>query len=225
MTNMPIQYLQIPHGLSQQDWRGNESFTNVYSFPPYPLTPYPTVPETGDWSPTPLETWDNLVHPTESEAKRRISTHFSTPSPSDLSHSSPISSLDVSSVELQRVLDSLLDQVDWLEVAVKVAEDRAPSIYCNAIEKILLAHIHQLVKAEDKGDDAVEFENGNDEKEYVYVYESDDEDEDEDRSEAPKESDDENGNGDEDEDEYKDDDEYLEGDKDENEEDNVYDSV
>ena len=46
------------------------------------------------------------------------------------------------------MLDSLLDQVDWLEVTSKVAKNRAPFIYCNAVEKILLGHIYQLVKAE-----------------------------------------------------------------------------
>jgi len=219
MTNMPSQYLQIPSDLSQQDSHGNESFTDVYSFPPYPLTPYPTIPETKDWSPFALETWDNLVHTTELEAERRVRTHFYAPSPSDLCYSSPTSSLEISSTELQRVLDSLLDQVDWLKVAVRVAEHRAPSIYCNAIEKILLAHIHRLVKTEGEGEDAANFGNGNDDKEYVYVYESDDEDEV--RSEASRESEDEDGDGDED----------MEGDDEDSDdgmdddEDNVYDSI
>jgi len=228
---MPSQYLQIPSDLSQQDSHGNESFTDAYSFPPYPLTPYPTIPETKDWSPFALETRDNLVHTTEPEAERRVRTHFYASSPSDLCHSSPTSSLKISSTELQRVLDSLLDQVDWLEVAVRVAEHRAPSIYCNAIEKILLAHIHRLVKTEGEGEDAANFSNGSDDEEYVYVYESDDEDEV--RSEAPRESEDEDGDGDEDgdedmegdEDEQDDEDSDDGMDDDEYDEDNVYDSI
>lgn len=51
--------------------------------------------------------------------------------------------MNLSSLELQRVLGSLLDQVDWLEVAVKVAKHRVASVYCNAIEKILLAQTCQ----------------------------------------------------------------------------------
>ena len=74
------------------------------------------------------------------------------------------------------MLDSLLDQVDWLEVAIKVAKNRAPSFYRNTIEQILLAHIYKLVKAEGEGNDAGGFESGNDEKDYIHVYE-DDEDE------------------------------------------------
>ena len=105
----------------------------------------------------------------------------------------------------QRVLNSLLDQVDWLEMAVRVTENRAPSLYCNAVQKILQAHIYRLVKAEDA--DAGNFENGNNDKEYVYVYESDDEDEV--RSGAARESED----GDRDDNE--DDDEDMEGDEDE----------
>ena len=47
-------------------------------------------------------------------------------------------------MELQRVLDSLLDQVDWLEVAVKVAKHRAPLVSCNAIKKSWYKYINLL---------------------------------------------------------------------------------
>ncbi len=211
ITNMPIQYLQTPSHLSQQDSHGHESFPNTYSFPPYPLTPYPTGPETEDWSPFPFKTWDNPVNTTDHEAERRARTSFNAPSTSGLCYSSPTPSLNISSTELQRVLDSLLDQTDWLEVTVKVARNRAPSIYYNAIEKILLAHIYQLVKIEGEDDDAAQFENGNDDKNYVPVHEGDDEEEDVDGSELAWESDDEDGDSDED----GDDDEDMEEDKDE----------
>jgi len=223
MTNMPI--YQTPSGLSPQDPHGNGSFPNDYSLPHYPLTPYPVVPETRGWSPSAPRTWDNLVYTTELEAKRRARTHFHAPSASGLCHSSPTLPLKISSTELQRMLDSLLDQIDWLEVAVKVAKNRAPSVYCDVIEKILLAHIYQLVKVEGEGDDAAEFENGNNDKELMYVHEGDER---EDSSEAPRESEDEDG----DDDEY--DDKDMEGDDEEDdnemddgeyEEDNEYTSV
>ncbi len=208
MSNMPIQYLQTP----EQDSHGHQSFTNAYSFPPYPLTPYPTIPETEEWSPFPFETWVNPVH----EAERRARTSFNAPLTSNLCHSSPTPSLNISSTELQRVLDSLLDQVDWLEVAGKVARNRAPSIYYNAIEKILLAHIYQLMKIEGEDDDAAQLENGNEDENYVYK--GDKEEEGEDGSEPARESEDEDGDGNEDKDSK---DEDMEGHKDEDEDDNM----
>lgn len=108
--------------------------------------------------------------------------------------------------------DSLLDQVDWLEVAIKVAKNRAPSVYCKTIEQILLAHIYQLVKAEGEGNDVGGFESGNDEKDYVHVYEGD-EDEDKDSSEFGRKSEDE------------DDDEEDEMNEDESDEDSECDGV
>ena len=126
------------------------------------------------------------------------------------------------------MLDSLLDQVDWLEVAIKVAKKRAPSVYCNAIEQILLAHIYQLVKAEGEGDDLVGFESGNDEKNYVHVFEND---EDEGSSEFARKSEDEDGDYDGNDDEHmkedkdEDDDEDDKLDEDKSDEDSEYDTV
>ncbi|KAL2040403.1 hypothetical protein N7G274_006846 [Stereocaulon virgatum] len=193
---MPVHYLQTSSSLSREDSPRNEAY----------LTPYPTVPEPRDCSPSAIGTWDNLVHTAEPEAKQ---THFYASSASGLCHSSPTPSLNILSTELQRVLDSLLDQVDWLEVAIKVAKSRAPSIYCQAIEQILLAQIYQLVKAEG-GDDSVGFKNGNDEKDYTHEYEGDDEDEDKDSSEFVRQSEDEDGDYDED----GDNDRHIEEDKD-----------
>ncbi len=205
MSKMPIQYLQTP----EQDSHGHQSFTNAYSFPPYPLTPYPTIPETEEWSPFPFKTWVHPVH----EAERRVRTSVNAPSTSGLCHSSPTPSLNISSTELQRVLDSLLDQVDWLEVAAKVARNRAPSIYYNAIEKILLAHIYQLMKIEGEDDDAAQFKNGNEDENYVYK--GDDEEEVEDGGEPARESEDEDGDSD----EGGDDDEDMHDDADEEDKD------
>ena len=113
---------------------------------------------------------------TESDANARPETQDYMLSSATLCCSSLNLSLDISSTELQRVLKSLLDQVDWLEVAVKVAKNWALSVYCSAIEKILLTHIYHLAKAEDKLDEASQFENidGNEE----HIYEGDYEDED-----------------------------------------------
>ena len=76
--------------------------------------------------------------------------------------------LNISSTELQRALDSLLDQVNWLEVATDVAKNRAPFVYCNAIEKILLAHIYQLVKAENQDGKVSQLRSGKKDKVYIY---------------------------------------------------------
>lgn len=61
---------------------------------------------------------------------------------------------------------------------MKVAKHRASSVYCNAIEKIVLAQIYQLVKTEGEGDDVSKLKNGNDDKEHVCMDEGVDEDED-----------------------------------------------
>ena len=122
----------------------------------YPLTPYPTLYKTNKRSFSAFETDGNIMPTTEYETKRRErnsgSYHhfFNAPSSSSLCHSPPTPSLNVSSTELKRVLESIFNQVDWLEVALAVAKNRAPSIYCEVIEKILQAQIHQLVKAEVK---------------------------------------------------------------------------
>lgn len=210
MANMPIQYLQTP----EQDSHGHQSFTNAYSFPPYSLTPYSTTLETEEWSSFSFETWVNSVH----EVERRAETSFNAPSASSLCHSSSTSSLNISSIELQRVLDSLLNQVDWLKVIEKVARNRAASIYYNAIKNILLAHIYQLVKIEGEDDDAARLENGNEDENYVY--EGDDEEEGENESEPISESEDKDEDGDEDEDEDGKN-EDMEGDEDEDENDNM----
>lgn len=211
MTNMPIQFLQSPSSLSQEDSPRTESFPHPYSLPAYPLTPYPIVPESRNHSPSALMAWDNLVHTTEYEANQ---THFYAPSASGLCHSSPTPSLNVSSTELQRVLDALLDQIDWLKVAIKVAKNRAPSIYCNAVEQILLAHIYQLVKAEGEGDYAVGFERVENEKDLAHVSGRDNDDEDDNSSRCAGKSEDEDGGYDGDDDEYMDDDKDEDEDKD-----------
>ena len=208
MDHLDMPIYQTPSDLSRQDPHENESFTSAYSLPHYPLTPYPIVPETRDWSPSAFGTWDNRVQTTGPEIKQRARTHFYAPSASGLCHSSPTPSLNISSTELQRVLDSLLDQIDWLEVAVKVGKNRAPLVYCDAIEKILLAHIYQLVKAEGGDDAAAEFENGDEDKEYVHM-----DDEHEGTSEASRKSEDEGGDSDEDNCEY--DDKDMQGDDEE----------
>ena len=97
-----------------------------------------------------------------------------------------------------------------------MARNRAPSIYYNAIEKILLAHIYQLMKIEGEDDDAAQLENGNEDENYVYK--GDKEEEGEDGSEPARESEDEDGDGNEDKDSK---DEDMEGHKDEDEDDNM----
>ena len=197
-----MQYLQTPSSLSLEDSHENDCFPNPYLHPTYPLTPYPTIPEGGDIS-----------------------------SASGLCQSSPTPSLNVSSTELQRVLDSLLDQIDWLEVAMKVAKNRAPSVYCNAIEQILLAHIYQLVKAEGNGEDTTELQCAKEDKVGAIVNENDDGYEDENIDELARKNGDESIGYDGDDDEYmgevtdEDDCEDYEIDEEASDEDNDCDSV
>lgn len=71
-----------------------------------------------------------------------------------------------------------MNQINWLEVAIQAGKGRAPSIYCDVVEKILQAQISQLVEAENKIQGRNRADRG-----YVHVYEADDEDEDEDEDE------------------------------------------
>ena len=67
------------------------------------------------------------------------------------------------------VLGSLQDQINWLEIVVMVGKNRASLVYYNAIEKILLLYIYQLVKAEGVDDTIAKFKNVNKDKQYVHV--------------------------------------------------------
>ena len=83
----------------------------------YHLTPYPTIQETSDYSPCTVVMRDDLI-------RKPDTTQMQTPCASlSLCRSLPSVSLNASSTELQRVLDSLLNQVDWLEMASEVAKD------------------------------------------------------------------------------------------------------
>ena len=124
-------------------------------------------------------TWDNMIHTVKHEDERNVTTLLRDSSIVSLCHSLSNPILNISALKLQRLLESLLDQVDWLKIAVKVAKHRASSIYCNAIEKILLTQIYQLVKVEDQDDEIYSsFKNDNSDKEHVCMHENNDESED-----------------------------------------------
>lgn len=164
----PCEFLHFPTGLSQQDLR-------TRSLNKYPLTPYPTTQEPNK-QPSLLDGQlsDFAGSKTGQSVKHGAFCHFMHTSASfGLYHHPPVS-LRVSSVELRSVLDSLMSQVDWLEIAVQVGKRWAPSIYCNVIEKILQAEIFQLVETEKKVQDM-----NNDDREYAHVYKGDDENKDE----------------------------------------------
>ncbi len=97
----------------QQGLHDKDQFMKAYS-----LTSYPTFYKTNKRSFSAFETDGNIMPTTEYETKRRErnfgSYHhfFNAPSSSSLCHSSPISSLNVSSTELKRVLESIFNQVD-----------------------------------------------------------------------------------------------------------------
>jgi len=200
----------------QQGLNDKDQFMKAYS-----LTPYSTLYKTNKRSFSAFETDDNIMPTTEYEIKRRKrnfgSYHhfFNAPSSSSLCHSPSTSSLNVSSTKLKRVLESIFNQVDWLEVTLAMIKNRASSVYCEVIEKILQAQIHQLLKAEikneherdentDKHEDEDENDDEDEDEEYVYVYENDDDNNNDDEDENEDEDEDE----DEDENETDDDDEY-----------------
>jgi len=101
-------------------------------------------------------------------------------------------------------------------VAGKVARNRAPLIYYNAIEKILLAYIYQLIKIEGEDDNIARLKNGNEDENYIYK--GDNKEEGEDRSETTSKSEDEDGDSDKDKDSK---DEDIKGDKDKDEDNNI----
>ena len=99
------------------------------------------------------------------------------PSPKRLCGDNPLSSpqpsyLNISSAELIRASESILNQVDWSEVALEVAGNRRPSVYRKAITLILHAQVYELEdkEAEKKEEEEEEEEEDEDEEEEVEVY-------------------------------------------------------
>ncbi len=97
----------------QQGLNDKDQFMKAYS-----LTSYSTLYKTNKRSFSAFETDGNIMLTTKYEIKRRErnfdSYHhfFNAPSSSSLCHSSPTSSLNVSSTKLKRVLESIFNQVD-----------------------------------------------------------------------------------------------------------------
>ena len=150
---MPVLYNLILTHSSQQNLLCNQDITTGHSHQPYPLTSYPTASIMEHWLHSSTESFN--ASPTKYEDTQRVTA----PSASSQCHSAPSMSLSISSAELRKVLDSILEQMDWLEVAIKVARDRVPSTYFNVIEDILLAHINQLEKKEGEIEDAFTSDN------------------------------------------------------------------
>ncbi len=65
-------------------------------------------------------------------------------------HSSVRLSLDISSTELMRASESILNQVHWSEVVLDVIGKERPAIFRDAFKKILQVRIEELLKQEDK---------------------------------------------------------------------------
>jgi len=97
----------------QQGLNDKDQFMKAYS-----LTSYPTLYKTNKRSFSAFETDGNIMLTTKYEIKRRErnfdSYHhfFNASSSSSLCHSSPTSSLNVSSTKLKRMLESIFNQVD-----------------------------------------------------------------------------------------------------------------
>jgi len=110
---MSYESFHTPTFSLQKGLNDNDRFLKAHS-----LTPYPTLFNTKKRSFSAFETDDDIISTTEYEIKRRErnsdSCHyfFNTPSSTGLYHSLPTSSLNVSSTELKRVLESIFNQVD-----------------------------------------------------------------------------------------------------------------
>ena len=110
---MSYESFHIPPFPLQQGLNNNDQFMKAYS-----LTPYPTLYNINKRSFSAFKTDDNTIPTTENEIKRRErnsgSYHhfFNTPSFNSLCHSPSTSSLNVSSTELKRVLESIFNQVN-----------------------------------------------------------------------------------------------------------------
>ena len=136
-------------------------------------------------------------------------------------------SVNILLMKLCRVLDSLLNQVDWLKMTIKAAKSWASSIYCAVIEKIMLTQIYHLEKAENEDDIAANSDKSD--KKYLYMHTDKNKDDDENESEVLTESEDKSEDSDEDyadkkyENENDNDNEKMSDDK--YDKDNEYDSV
>lgn len=56
---------------------------------------------------------------------------------------------------------------------VKMIKNRASSIYCNVIEKILLTHIYRLVRTKREDDETSKFKNDENDQKHVCVHKDD----------------------------------------------------
>ena len=109
LKNISTQYLQS-FSSSQQGSQQNESFSNTYSA--YLLTSYSVIAEIMNHSSSTFMTQDSLVRTTEFNINARSETQDYMLSSATLCCFSSNLSLDISSTELQRVLKSLLDQIN-----------------------------------------------------------------------------------------------------------------
>ncbi len=122
----------------QQNLNDNDQFMKVYS-----LTSYSTLCNINKRSFFTFKTDDNIILMMKYEIKRRKrnfdSCHhfFNISLSTSLCHSSLTSFLNVSSTKLKRVLESIFNQVDWLEMTLAIVKNWASSIYSKVIEKIL----------------------------------------------------------------------------------------
>ena len=178
------------------DWREQVSFYTPLRIPqPHfisqrrnhhtrdtPLTPYPVFDKKNK---RPLSALEASTAPDEMKRMKcpiLLSERSNYgPSPKRLCGDSPLSSstspyLKISSAELLRASESILNQVDWLKVALEVAGNRRASVYREAIMLILHTQVYELEIKEAKKEENEE--EGKDEE---------DQDEDEDEGEEEEE--------------------------------------
>lgn len=126
-----------------------------------PGTPYPR-PTTGWKRSASFIGRDDA--PKKEEIKKCKTTNHSLGSFPSLNSKHPPS--NISPTELMRALRSILNQVDWSEVALDVVGNEKPTIYRNAFKKLIQAHIEEVVKQGGYREDG-SIKQGEKEEEYI----------------------------------------------------------
>ena len=136
-----------------------ESFkqTNRHFEADRPCTPYPMLMKTRERSMSFNKQDDTLEE--VAVKKRRIvgeegiattSPHLISFPSLDSSHAPVGLCYGISSTELKRASESILNQVNWSKVVLDAIGKEKPTIFRQAFKEILQAHIEKLLKQEDK---------------------------------------------------------------------------
>ncbi len=127
--------------------------TNLHLQPSYLNSTYkrPEANRPGTPYPMPTNRWKRSASfigqddaPKNEETKKRKTTNNSLVSFPSLDSEHPPS--NISPMKLTWALRSILNQVDWSEVALDVVGNEKPTIYRNAFKKLIQAHIEEVLR-------------------------------------------------------------------------------